>query len=136
MKRLIIMLLSLLMALNLCACNILPVSAPTTDPTETIVVTVPDTTTDTTETSYPWLNAESTQKFLDCGWSLENIDIIMGVIPDMDSLYTITKISDSDYALLMDNGIEYYATFRNNTLIQVYTNYENPTEKDFLYNVG
>ena len=135
MKRLIILLLSLFMALNLCACNILPVSAPTPDPTETTVVTVPDITI-TTEASYPWLNAESTQKLLDCGWSLENIDILMGVIPDMDSLYSVTKISDFDYVLLMDNGIEYYTTFRDNTLIQVYTNYENPTQNDFLYNVG
>ena len=46
MKRIVALLLSLLFALSLCACNPTPAMAPTTEPT---VTTAPDTTVDPTE---------------------------------------------------------------------------------------
>ena len=48
MKRFIAMLFALLLALNLCACD---ANAPTTDPTETTVVTTPTDTSVSTETT-------------------------------------------------------------------------------------
>lgn len=56
MKRIIAFLMSLLLALSLCACAIPEVNAPTTDPTTSTVVTDPTETapsTDATESTNP-----------------------------------------------------------------------------------
>jgi hypothetical protein len=61
MKRIIAFLMSLLLALSLCACTIPEVNAPTTDPTTSTVVTDPTETTPSTETTAPSSDAtEST----------------------------------------------------------------------------
>ena len=51
MKRIIAFLMSLMLALSLCACQIPEVNAPTLDPTESVVTTEPTPSTDVTEPS-------------------------------------------------------------------------------------
>lgn len=61
MKRIIAFLMSLMLALSLCACTIPEVNAPTTDPTTSTIVTDPTETTPSTETTAPSTDAtEST----------------------------------------------------------------------------
>ena len=110
MKRLIVLLLSLLMALNLCACATPEVIAPSLDPTETIVVTEPNGTTED-------LVAGAEAILIECSktqsWDESFIPTVLTQVPDIFMLSEI-RCACWTYFLVMSDGIEFV----------VYTDYD------------
>lgn len=110
MKRLIVLLLSLLMALNLCACAAPIVTAPSLDPTETTVVTEPDGMTED-------LVAGAEAILIECSktqsWDESFIPTILTQVPDIFMLSEI-RCACWTYFLVMSDGIEFV----------VYTDYD------------
>lgn len=103
MKRLIVLLLSLLMALNLCACATPIVTAPSPDPTETTVVTEPDGTTED-------LVAGAEAILVECSktqsWDESFIPTVLTQVPDIFMLSEI-RCACWTYFLVMSDGIEF-----------------------------
>ena len=103
MKRLIVLLLSLLMALNLCACATPTVTAPSPDPTETTVVTEPDGTTED-------LVAGAEAILVECSkaqsWDESFIPTVLTQVPDIFMLSEI-RCACWTYFLVMSDGIEF-----------------------------
>lgn len=110
MKRLIVLLLSLLMALNLCACATPEVIAPSLDPTETTVVTEPNGTTED-------LVAGAEAILIECSktqsWDESFIPTVLTQVPDIFMLSEI-RCACWTYFLVMSDGIEFV----------VYTDYD------------
>ena len=110
MKRLIVLLLSLLMALNLCACATPEVIAPSLDPTETTVVTEPNGTTEN-------LVAGAEAILIECSktqsWDESFIPTVLTQVPDIFMLSEI-RCACWTYFLVMSDGIEFV----------VYTDYD------------
>ena len=110
MKRLIVLLLSLLMALNLCACAAPIVTAPSLDPTETTVVTEPNGTTED-------LVAGAEAILIECSktqsWDESFIPTVLTQVPDIFMLSEI-RCACWTYFLVMSDGIEFV----------VYTDYD------------
>lgn len=110
MKRLITLLLSLLMAISLCACNMPEVSAPALDPTETTITTVPDSTTED-------LTAGAEAILRECAetqsWDESFIPTVLAQVPDVFMLTEI-RCACWTYFLVMSDGIEFV----------VYTDYD------------
>jgi hypothetical protein len=103
MKKLIVLLLSLLIALNLCACAIPTVTAPSPDPTETTVVTEPDGTTED-------LVAGAEAILVECSktqsWDESFIPTVLTQVPDIFMLSEI-RCACWTYFLVMSDGIEF-----------------------------
>lgn len=103
MKRLIVLLLSLLMALNLCACAAPIVTAPSLDPTETTVVTEPNGTTED-------LVAGAEAILIECSktqsWDESFIPTVLTQVPDIFMLSEI-RCACWTYFLIMSDGIEF-----------------------------
>ena len=103
MKRLIVLLLSLLMALNLCACATPEVIAPSLDPTETTVVTEPNGTTED-------LVAGAEAILIECSktqsWDESFIPTVLTQVPDIFMLSEI-RCACWTYFLIMSDGIEF-----------------------------
>ena len=110
MKRLIVLLLSLLMALNLCACATPEVIAPSLDSTETTVVTEPNGTTED-------LVAGAEAILIECSktqsWDESFIPTVLTQVPDIFMLSEI-RCACWTYFLVMSDGIEFV----------VYTDYD------------
>lgn len=160
MKRFIAMLFALLLALNLCACD---VNAPTTDPTETTVVTTPtdttvvtdptgttdvtepvDTTgptTDTTISTDPSWHLQSTADKLagyaiDFNWNDSVVTIILTVgLPDLDMLDRVEKEDDTTFDLYLTDGTSYEVVLDAKTgeVTSIHNNVDSPTENDSYY---
>lgn len=103
MKRLIVLLLSLFMALNLCACATPTVTAPSLDPTETTVVIEPDGTTED-------LVAGAEAILVECSktqsWDESFIPTVLTQVPDIFMLSEI-RCACWTYFLVMSDGIEF-----------------------------
>ena len=103
MKRLIVLLLSLFMALNLCACATPTVTAPSLDPTETTVITEPDGTTED-------LVAGAEAILVECSktqsWDESFIPTVLTQVPDIFMLSEI-RCACWTYFLVMSDGIEF-----------------------------
>lgn len=103
MKRLIVLLLSLFMALNLCACATPTVTAPSLDLTETTVVTEPDGTTED-------LVAGAEAILVECSktqsWDESFIPTVLTQVPDIFMLSEI-RCACWTYFLVMSDGIEF-----------------------------
>lgn len=110
MKRLIVLLLSLLMALNLCACTTPEVTAPSLDPTETTVVTESDNPVED-------LTAGAEAILAECGetqaWDELFIPTVLAQVPDIFMLSEI-RCACWTYFLVMSDGVEFV----------VYTDYD------------
>ena len=110
MKRLIVLLLSLLMALNLCACATPEVIAPSLDPTETTVVTEPNGMTED-------LVAGAEAILIECSktqsWDESFIPTVLTQVPVIFMLSEI-RCACWTYFLVMSDGIEFV----------VYTDYD------------
>ena len=110
MKRLIVLLLSLFMALNLCACATPTVTAPSLDPTETTIATEPDGTTED-------LAAGAEAILIECSktqsWDESFIPTVLTQVPDIFMLSEI-RCACWTYFLVMSDGIEFV----------VYTDYD------------
>lgn len=115
MKRIITFLLSLLLALSLCACNIPEVNAPTTSSTETTGTTEPTNavaTTPATENTNPtWHLQETADKLaqyaIDFKWNdgITNLILTVG-LPDLDMFDHIEQLNETTYDIyLSDNTI-------------------------------
>jgi hypothetical protein len=118
MKRIITFLMSLLLVLSLCACDIPEVNAPATDPTETTVTTEPTGTettvpsTDATESTDPtWHLQEVADKLagyaIDFNWNDSVVDTILTCgLPDMDMFDRVEMLNVTTYDIyLSDNTI-------------------------------
>lgn len=103
MKRLIVLLLSLFMALNLCACATPTVTAPSLDPTETTIATEPDGTTED-------LVAGAEAILVECSktqsWDESFIPTVLTQVPDIFMLSEI-RCACWTYFLVMSDGIEF-----------------------------
>lgn len=103
MKRLIVLLLSLLMALNLCACATPTVTAPSLNPTETTVVIEPDGTTED-------LVAGAEAILVECSktqsWDESFIPTVLTQVPDVFMLSEI-RCACWTYFLVMSDGVEF-----------------------------
>lgn len=110
MKRFIAMLFALLLALNLCACAVPEVTAPSLDPTETTVVTEPDGTTED-------LVAGAEAILVECSktqsWDESFIPTVLTQVPDIFMLSEI-RCACWTYFLVMSDGVEFV----------VYTDYD------------
>ena len=110
MKRLIVLLLSLLMALNLCACAVPEVVAPSLDPTGITVVTEPDNSVED-------LIAGAEAILVECGetqaWDESFIPTVLTQVPDIFMLSEI-RCACWTYFLVMSDGVEFV----------VYTDYD------------
>lgn len=93
MKRFIAMLFALLLALNLCACD---VNAPTTDPTETTVVTTPTDTTGTTDVTEPadttGPTTDTTEPILQDPYDMEELEELLGISISMSHTNTALDV--------------------------------------------
>lgn len=103
MKRLIVLLLSLLLAINLCACTTPTVTAPSLDPTETTVTTEPDGTTED-------LVAGAEAILVECSktqsWDESFIPTVLTQVPDVFMLSEI-RCACWTYFLVMSDGVEF-----------------------------
>ena len=137
MKRIIAFLLSLMLALSLCACQIFEENVPTTDsttstvvtdpietdPTTSTVVTDPTETTPSTETTVPSTDAtEST----DPAWHLQEVAdklaeyatnfnwndgvtevILTAGLPDMDMFDRVEQLDELTYDIYLSDSTVY-----------------------------
>ena len=130
MKKIIALLMSLVLALSLCACQLIqtPVTdptvittAPTTDPT--VVTTVPTTdvtvdattepaTTDTTEIVDLLAAAEAklTQYAVEYDWQDGVVNIILTNVPDFEMFDNITVDESGLFIITMTDGLQYCFT--------------------------
>ena len=146
MKRIIAFLMSLLLALCLCAC-IPEVNAPATDPTESTVTTEPTGTettvpsTDATESTDPtWHLQEVADKLAgyasDFNWNDSVVNIILTVgLPDLDMLDRVEKENDTTFDIYLTDGTSYEVVLNANTgeVSSIHNNVDNPTENDSYY---
>lgn len=103
MKRLIVLLLSLLLAINLCACTAPTVTAPSLDPTETTVTTEPN---DTTEDLVAGAEAILVECAKTQSWDESFIPTVLTQVPDVFMLSEI-RCACWTYFLVMSDGVEF-----------------------------
>lgn len=149
MKRIIAFLMSLMLALSLCACQIPEVNAPTLDPTESVVTTEPTDTTPstdvtepstdtTTETTVPNLTGDAEQKLTDYavgyGWPEGVVETIRTSVPDFDTFDSIESAGDgTNFVIVMNDGVRYKLTVDTEGVQAITNDVENPTERDMIY---
>ena len=146
MKKIIAFLMSLLLALSLCAC-IPEVNAPATDPTEITVTTEPagtETTvpsTDATENTDPtWHLQEVADKLegyaIEFNWNDSVVDLILTVgLPDLDMLDRVEKENDTTFDIYLTDGTSYEVVLNAKTgeVSSIHNNVDTPTENDSYY---
>lgn len=123
MKRIIAFLMSLLLALSLCACTIPEVNTPTTDPTTSTVVIDPTEITPSTETTVP---STDTTENTDPTWHLQEVadklaqyanefewnDSVTNIIltcglPDMDMFDRVEMLTVTTYDIYLSDNTVY-----------------------------
>lgn len=151
MKRILAFLMSLLLALSLCACTITEVNAPTTEPT---VVTDPVDTesttpstdaTEGTEATVPntdptWHLQEVANKLagyaIDFNWNDSVVTLILTVgLPDLDMFDRVEKEDDVTYDIYLTDNTSYEVVLDAKTgeVLSIHNNVDNPTERDSYY---
>jgi hypothetical protein len=151
MKRMIAFLMSLMLVLSLCACQIPEVNAPTTDPTTSTVVTDPTETTPSTETTVPSTDAtESTETTwhlqevadklagyaIEFEWNDGVVDIILTVgLPDLDMFDRVERINVTAYLIYLSDGTSYRMVLDagSGDVVDIVNNVDVPTENDSYY---
>ena len=110
MKRIIALLLSVLLAVSLCACDWFIVNAPNTDATDTTAATAPTIPT-TEETNPTWHLQEVADKLaayaVEFEWNDSVADVILTVgLPDLDMFDRVEQLSVVTYDIyLTDNTV-------------------------------
>lgn len=147
MKRILAFLMSLVLALSLCACTITEVNAPTTNPTETTVTTEPTGTettvpsTDATENTDPtWHLQEVADKLagyaIDFNWNDSVVTLILTVgLPDLDMLDRVEKENDTTFDIYLTDGTSYEVELDATTgeVSSIHNNVDMPTQNDSYY---
>ena len=131
MKKLIVLLLSLFMALNLYACAIPTVTAPSLDPTETTVVTEPDGTTED-------LVAGAEAILVECSktqsWDESFIPTVLTQVPDIFMLSEI-RCACWTYFLVMSDGIEFVIYTDYDGVITSISYWEDGSDGPTIYSI-
>ena len=109
MKRILAFLMSLLLALSLCACNIPEVHAPGADPTTTTEPTNTDATEDTEPT---WHLQEVADKLTQYSSEFEWNDGVVNTIltcglPDMDMFDQVEMLTVTTYDIYLSDNTVY-----------------------------
>ena len=151
MKKIIAFLMSLMLVLSLCACQIPEVNAPTTDPTTSTVVTDPTETTPSTETTVPSTDAtESTETTwhlqevadklagyaIEFNWNDSVTDVILTVgLPDLDMFDRVEKVDELTYVIYLTDEVSYRMILNADTgdVESIDNNVAVPTENDSYY---
>jgi hypothetical protein len=122
MKKFIAFVLSILLMFSMCSCELFPVENPTkTETVETTVSTTEENVSEETvtlpstivpgEPEAPDLTDKSRTALIayasEFNWNTSIVDEILSCVPDMDMMDKVEKIDDTNFKLVMTDGIVY-----------------------------
>lgn len=116
MKKFIAFVLSILLMFSMCSCELFLVENPTkTEIVETIVSTTEENVSEETATLPSTIVPDLTDKARtaliayagEFNWDISVVDEILSHVPDMDMMDKVEKIDDTNFKLVMSDGIVY-----------------------------